>query len=77
MIMLKSIPKQSGEAHLRYLDGDLHILTPGDYVVCAISGRKIPLEALRYWSVDRQEAYMDAGAALRAEQAARLAEKDT
>ena len=68
--MLKTNPKQPGEAHIRYLDGDLQILTPGDYVICAVTERKIPLEALRYWSVDRQEAYIDAKAALDAEQAA-------
>lgn len=68
--MLKTTPKQPGEAHLRYLDGDLHILSPGDFVICAVTERKIPLEALRYWSVDRQEAYIDAGAALKAEQTA-------
>jgi len=66
--MLKTTPKQPGEAHLRYLDGDIHVLSPGDYVSCAVSGQKIPLEALRYWSVDRQEAYRDAAAALKAEQ---------
>lgn len=69
--MLKTNPKQPGEAHIRYLDGDLQILTPGDYVICAVTERRIPLEALRYWSVDRQEAYIDAKAALDAEQAAK------
>ncbi len=66
--MLKTTPKQPGEAHLRYLDADLHVLSPGDYVFCASTGQKIPLAALRYWSVDRQEAYADAAAALKAEQ---------
>ena len=68
--MLKTSPKQPGEASIRYLDGDLHILVRGDYVICAVTERKIPLEALRYWSVDRQEAYIDAAAALKAEQSA-------
>ncbi|MEM6654087.1 MAG: DUF2093 domain-containing protein, partial [Pseudomonadota bacterium] len=48
---------------IRYLDADLELLSPGDYVICAVTGRKIPLAALRYWSVDRQEAYIDAAAA--------------
>ncbi len=48
---------------MRYLDADLELLSPGDFVVCAVTGRKIPLAALRYWSVDRQEAYIDAAAA--------------
>ena len=68
--MLKTPSKQPGEASIRYLDGDMHILVRGDYVICAITERKIPLEALRYWSVDRQEAYIDAAAALKAEQRA-------
>ncbi len=45
------------EAHLRYLDGDFEVLEPGTYVPCAVTGIKIPLDALRYWSVDLQEAY--------------------
>lgn len=61
--MLKTTDKQSGEARVRYLDADLELLSPGDYVTCAVTGRKIPLAALRYWSVDHQEAYIDAAAA--------------
>lgn len=53
----------SGKARLAYLDGDYEIIEPGAYVECAVTGRKIPLEALRYWSVDRQEAYADAATA--------------
>jgi hypothetical protein len=45
------------EAKIRYLDGDFQILSPGSYVVCAMTGKQIPLDELRYWSVDRQEAY--------------------
>ena len=56
-------PAQPGEARVRYLDGDLQVLEAGDYVVCAVTGRKIPLQALRYWSVDLQEAYVNAEAA--------------
>jgi hypothetical protein len=33
------------------------VLKPGRYVRCAVSGAPIPLEALRYWSAERQEAY--------------------
>ncbi len=47
----------SGEARLRYLDGDYEVLVPGAYVLCAVTGTQIPLDALRYWSVDLQEAY--------------------
>lgn len=61
--MLKKTDRQPGEARVRYLDADLELLAPGDYVFCAVTGRKIPLAALRYWSVDHQEAYIDAAAA--------------
>lgn len=49
--------RDKGEAKLRYLDGEYEIVTPGSYVVCAVTGTHIPLDALRYWSVDLQEAY--------------------
>lgn len=45
------------EARIRYLDGDFDIVTMGEYVICAVSGIKIPLDELKYWSVERQEAY--------------------
>jgi hypothetical protein len=46
-----------GEAKVQYLDGDFRVISPGAYVRCAVSGARIPLEELKYWSVDRQEAY--------------------
>ena len=46
-----------GEAKLKYLDGEVQVLTPGDFVRCAVTGVPIPLEELKYWSVDLQEAY--------------------
>ena len=52
-----------GEARVRYLDADLQVLESGEFVVCAVTGRKIPLQALRYWSVDLQEPYATAEAA--------------
>lgn len=54
----------AGPATLHYGDGDFAILKPGPYVLCAVSGHPIPLEALRYWSAERQEAYAGAGEAL-------------
>ena len=57
-------PLDSGEAKLHYGDNDLAILTPGSYVLCAQTAEKIPLENLRYWSVERQEPYKDAAAAV-------------
>jgi len=61
--MLTQSNPQPGEARLRYLDGDFEVVSSGDFVVCAVSGRKIPVQRLRYWSVDLQEAYVDAAAA--------------
>ncbi len=60
--------KGSGrEARLHYLDGTFRLLADGDYVRCAQTGQQIPLEELRYWSVARQEAYVDAAASVAAE----------
>lgn len=53
-----------GEAIVEYGDGDFTILKPGAFVRCAVTGAKIPLQALKYWSVDKQEAYADAKAAM-------------
>ena len=61
--MLTRSGNSSGEARLRYGDNDYDMLSPGSYVTCAVTGRQIPLGALRYWSVDLQEAYWDAEAA--------------
>jgi hypothetical protein len=61
--MLNRPDKPAGEARLRYLDNDYVELVRGDFVTCAVTGKKIPLAALRYWSVDLQEAYWDAAAA--------------
>ncbi|TCT09954.1 hypothetical protein EDC22_106149 [Tepidamorphus gemmatus] len=50
-------PTAQGEAVIQYLDGDYRLLKPGAYVRCAVTGKQIPLAELRYWSVERQEAY--------------------
>ena len=55
-------------ARVHYLPGTFRLLSDGDHVLCAITGAKIPLNELRYWSVERQEAYVDAAASLAAEQ---------
>jgi len=52
-------------AVLHYGDGEFAVLTPGRHVVCAVSGRKIPLEALRYWSAELQEPYAGPAEALK------------
>ena len=54
-------------ARVHYLPGTFRLLSDGDHVVCAVTGARIPLLELRYWSVERQEAYVDAAASLEAE----------
>ena len=58
-------------ARIHYLPGTFRLLSDGDHVVCAVTGARIPLLELRYWSVERQEAYVDAEASLKAERRAR------
>ncbi|MDI7861533.1 DUF2093 domain-containing protein [Rhizobiaceae bacterium n13] len=60
----------SREAKIKYLDADFQILLPGTFVTCAMTGKQIPIDELRYWSVARQEAYADAAASLEAEKRA-------
>ena len=55
---------RGGLARLRYLDGDFQVLTPGSFVHCAVTGAEIPLDELKYWSVERQEAYVDAATSI-------------
>jgi hypothetical protein len=59
---------QSGRlARLHYLPGTFRVLSHGDHVLCAVTRQHIPLAELKYWSVDRQEAYVSAQASLEAE----------
>ena len=44
-------------AKIKYQANNFQIIEAGDYVVCAISGKKIDIENLTYWNVDLQEAY--------------------
>lgn len=57
-------PGTPKEARVRYLDGDYQVETPGTFVRCAVSGATIPLDELKYWSVERQEPYVDAAASM-------------
>ena len=59
-------------ARLHYLPGTFRVLSNGDHVICAVTGTRIPLHELRYWSVERQEPYIDAEASLEAEKKAGL-----
>jgi hypothetical protein len=44
-------------AKIKYLPNNFQVIEPGDYVECAISGKKINIEDLTYWNVELQEAY--------------------
>lgn len=62
----QSSPRDPGQAagqtaSLHYGDGEFAVLSAGAFVRCAVSGAAIPLTALRYWSVERQEAYAGPG----------------
>ncbi|HXF55970.1 MAG TPA: DUF2093 domain-containing protein [Hyphomicrobiaceae bacterium] len=54
-----------GEARVRFLDGEFQVLSPGDFVRCAVTGEPIPLTELKYWSVELQEAYASVEVSLR------------
>ena len=45
------------KAKLHYKHNSFDIIEEGSFVVCAISGKEIPIENLNYWNVDLQEAY--------------------
>ena len=60
---------QGRPARLHYMAGTFRVLSPGDHVLCAVTGQRIAIEDLKYWSVQRQEAYVDAEASVRAERA--------
>ena len=48
------------KAKLRFYPNNFEIIEKGDYVVCAVSGKNIPLDKLTYWNVELQEAYFSA-----------------
>lgn len=54
----------NGEAKVEYGDGTMRVVKPGTFVRCAVTGEEIHLDALRYWNVDRQEAYASPEAAM-------------
>ncbi|HEX2020918.1 MAG TPA: DUF2093 domain-containing protein [Aurantimonas sp.] len=59
-----------GEAILKYATPEFQVVRAGSYVRCAVTGEAIALDLLRYWSVARQEAYVDAEASFRREREA-------
>jgi hypothetical protein len=44
-------------AKIKYLPNNFEIIESGDHVVCAITGKKISLDSLNYWNVEKQEPY--------------------
>jgi len=56
------------EAKIEYRDADFQVISPGAFVRCAITGEPIPLDELKYWSVEKQEPYVDAEASYKASQ---------
>ena len=63
--MLMNSNRGGGEARLQYGPSGFRVLRAGQHVFCAVSGVAIPLDELRYWSVDRQEPYASAEIATR------------
>ncbi len=53
-------------ARLQYQANGFRLLSPGDHVLCAITGVAIGLDELRYWSVERQEPYASAAISVQA-----------
>jgi len=53
-------------ARLHYMANGFRVLVPGDHVVCAVTAEPIAIDALRYWNVEKQQAYATAEIALRA-----------
>ncbi len=45
------------KAKLIFKHNYFEIVEEGDHVLCAVSGKEIPLQNLSYWNVDLQEAY--------------------
>lgn len=48
---------RDASALLRFEPNGFRVLRAGAFVNCAVSGQPVPLEELRYWCVERQEAY--------------------
>ena len=48
---------KGNKAKLKFNPNNFEIIEEGDYVVCAVSGKNIPLNQLTYWNVELQEAY--------------------
>jgi hypothetical protein len=54
---MNKLERSGGEAVVQYLDSNIRVMKPGAFVRCGVTGQPIPLDELKYWSVERQEAY--------------------
>ena len=45
------------KAKVKFNPNNFDVVEVGDYVVCAVSEKKIPINELTYWNVELQEAY--------------------
>jgi hypothetical protein len=61
---MNKMDRNGGEAVVEYLDSNLRLVKPGSFVRCAVTGEPIPIDQLKYWSVERQEAYSSPEAVL-------------
>ncbi|MBL0848590.1 MAG: DUF2093 domain-containing protein [Candidatus Liberibacter ctenarytainae] len=68
--MHNKINQDGDVAILQYKDGNFAVIRPGTHVICAITGKNIPITKLCYWSVERQVPYADAESSLEAERRA-------
>ena len=57
------------EAIVEYGDGSFNVIKHGTYVICSVTKKRIPLSELKYWSVERQEPYLDAETSFAKEEA--------
>ena len=48
------------KAKLKFNSNNFEVIEEGDYVVCAVSGKNIPLNQLTYWNAELQEPYFSA-----------------
>ncbi|MGE4322372.1 MAG: DUF2093 domain-containing protein [Sphingobium sp.] len=58
-------------ARLHYMPYRFRVLQAGDHVLCAVTGQRIALDDLCYWSIARQEPYASAEISAQAELQAR------
>ena len=52
--------RSAAPAHLLYGTPEFEVVVPGSHVLCAVTGARIDLDDLKYWSAEFQEAYLSA-----------------